>query len=142
MLNPNINLIFTPYNITTAARELWQYGKAYSVWAFHAPMGAGKTTLISTLCNDILQVKETVSSPTFAIINEYQSLVAGIVYHMDWYRLKGDEEAVMAGAEDCLLSGNLCLVEWPEVAPSLLPYNTLHIFIEITGETSRSLTIT
>ena len=104
------------------------------------PRWGGKTTLIHALCIDVLKSKDAVSSPTFAIINEYNSPVAGVIYHMDWYRLKGEEEAAQAGVEDSLLSGDLCLVEWPDIAPALLPDDTLHIHITITGETTRSLT--
>ncbi len=134
-----MKLTFTNNEIATAAQQLWEYGQQHLVWAFHAPMGAGKTTLIHTLCKDILMVTGSVNSPTFSIINEYQSPVAGTVYHMDWYRLKGEEEAVAAGVEDCLFSGRLCLVEWPGIAPALLPPHTLHLHIEITSETTRLL---
>ena len=137
-----MNITFNKNEIINVAKELWICGKEQSVWAFHAPMGAGKTTLISALCTKILEVKENVSSPTFAIINEYKSPVAGAVYHMDWYRLKGEAEAVAAGVEDALLSGHLCLIEWPEVAPLLLPDDTLHIYLSVANETTRTLTTT
>ena len=132
---------FTQDNITAAAKQVWNYGKRHSVWAFHAPMGAGKTTFISALCKEVLEVKESISSPTFAIINQYQSPVAGIIYHMDWYRLKSEEEAVQAGVEDAIHNGNLCLIEWPEIAPALLPENSLHIYIELTGDNRRVIKI-
>ena len=135
-----MDISFTSNTISIAVAELWEYGKNFSVWAFHAPMGAGKTTLIHSLCTDILHVPDTVSSPTFAIINEYKSNLAGTIYHMDWYRLKGEEEALQAGVEDCFLSGSLCFVEWPEIAPSLLPDKTLHICLSIINETTRRLT--
>ena len=73
--------------IKNIAAQLWQQYNQYKIWAFNAPMGAGKTTLIHALC-DVLKVRNTVTSPTFAIINEYESSLAGIIYHMDWYRLK------------------------------------------------------
>lgn len=132
---------FTNDTISLAAVKLWQQGQTFPVWAFHAPMGAGKTTLIHLLCTDVLQVTDAVSSPTFAIINEYKSRVAGTIYHMDWYRLKGEEEVIQTGAEDCLHSGSLCFVEWPEIAPALLPDDTFHIYISIINETTRKLTI-
>src|SRR3954463_6036043 len=132
---------FTKENITDAAKQVWNFGKDYSVWAFHAPMGAGKTTFISTLCTAILEVKENISSPTFAIINQYQSPVAGTIYHMDWYRLKSEDEAIHAGVEDAIINGNLCLIEWPEVAPALLPDNSLHIDIEILPDNRRLIKI-
>jgi len=128
---------FNKEEIAKAAREVWDHGKGYSVWAFHAPMGAGKTTFISALCKDVLGVKEGISSPTFAIINQYQSPAAGTVYHMDLYRLKSEEEAVQAGVEEAITNGNLCLIEWPEVAPALLPEDCLHIYIELKDDSRR-----
>ena len=133
-----MNMAFTIDEIQPAARQLWNEAREYKVWAFNGEMGAGKTTFIHAL-SEVLQVAGAVSSPTFAIINEYSSPVAGIIYHMDWYRLKDEDEAIRAGVEDCLYSGNLCLVEWPQKAAGLLPENTLHIYIEVVDEQTRSL---
>lgn len=124
-----------------AARALWAQGKERRVWAFHAPMGAGKTTLIHALCTEVLGVADAVSSPTFAIINEYKSPVAGDIFHMDWYRLKGEEEALQAGVEDALLSGNLCLIEWPDVAPALLPDDVFRVQISLVDEQTRLISV-
>jgi len=132
-----MNVEFTKEDIIEAAQQVWEYGKKHLVWAFHAPMGAGKTTFISALCKEVLQVKENISSPTFAIINQYQSPVAGTIYHMDWYRLKSEEEAIQAGVEDAITNGNLCLIEWPEVAPNLLPEDCLHIYIALASDNRR-----
>jgi tRNA threonylcarbamoyladenosine biosynthesis protein TsaE len=129
---------FSLLEVSQAAATLWQYGKHAKVWAFHGEMGAGKTTFIHMLCSQ-LQTIDVVSSPTFAIINEYQTQAAGTVFHMDWYRLSGEEEAIQAGIEDCLLSGQLCLVEWPEKAAGLLPDNTLHIYLRTTQNQNRLL---
>lgn len=122
------------------AARLWQEHRSATVWAFHGNLGAGKTTFIHALCAQ-LQVHDTVSSPTFAIINEYRSDLCGAIYHMDWYRLKDEEDAIQAGVEDCLLSGQLCLVEWPEKAAGILPDNTLHIYLRANGPDSRTLTL-
>ena len=124
--------------IKKVAEQLWLEGKEKKVWAFDAPMGAGKTTLIHALC-EVLQISDAVSSPTFAIINEYKSPVAGTVFHMDWYRMKDETEAIQAGCEDCIYSGNLCLIEWPQKAAAILPFNTFHIFIEIINDKNRRL---
>jgi tRNA threonylcarbamoyladenosine biosynthesis protein TsaE len=132
--------VYSIKDIRHTAQQLWNAGKQYKVWAFYAGMGAGKTTFIHALC-EILQVTSAVSSPTFAIINEYSSPLAGIIYHMDWYRLKDEEEAIQAGAEDCLYSGNLCLVEWPEKAEGLLPAATLHIHLEAVDEETRKISL-
>ncbi|MDE3235179.1 MAG: tRNA (adenosine(37)-N6)-threonylcarbamoyltransferase complex ATPase subunit type 1 TsaE [Bacteroidota bacterium] len=133
-----MDIIFEAGQLEYVAKAVWKEAKKHSVWAFHAPMGAGKTTFIHALCNE-LKVEDTVSSPTFAIINEYRSPLAGTMYHMDWYRLKDEEEAIQAGVEDALLSGNVCLVEWPEKAASLLPVDTLHLFIEVLDANTRRI---
>jgi tRNA threonylcarbamoyladenosine biosynthesis protein TsaE len=103
-------------------------------------MGAGKTTFIHALCK-VLGVKNTVSSPTFAIINEYESEKAGIIYHMDWYRLKDAHEAVQAGVEDALSGKKFCIIEWPENAAALLPANTLHLYITFVDAATRKLLV-
>lgn len=129
---------FSLLEVSKAAATLWHYGKNAKVWAFHGEMGAGKTTFIHMLCSQ-LQTTDVVSSPTFAIINEYQTQAAGTVFHMDWYRLSSEEEAIQAGVEDCLISGHLCLVEWPEKAPGLLLDNTLHIYLSTAQNQNRLL---
>lgn len=130
-----MDTVFTLEQIHDIARRLWQEASQHKIWAFNGEMGAGKTTFIHALC-EVLQVTGPVSSPTFAIINEYKSPVAGSIYHMDWYRLKDEEEAIQAGVEDCLYSGSLCLVEWPQKAAGLLPEDTLQVHISLVdGET-------
>jgi tRNA threonylcarbamoyladenosine biosynthesis protein TsaE len=101
-------------------------------------MGAGKTTLIHELCS-FLNVEDEVSSPTFAIINQYKSPKENTIYHMDWYRLKDEEEAIQAGVEDVLFSGSLCLIEWPSIVESLLPNDVVNIEIEIIDNDTRML---
>ncbi len=133
------DFFYTLKHINQVAAAFWKSNKAKKVWAFHAPMGAGKTTFIHALCSEILNVESNISSPTFAIINEYNSQVAGTILHMDWYRIKDEEEAISTGIEDALYSGNLCLVEWPEKAASLLPNDTLHIFIEAVDANTRRI---
>lgn len=134
-----MEFVFSIDNIKQAATKIWQTNQSKKIWALHGAMGAGKTTFIHTLCADVLEVKDVISSPTFAIINEYKSPVAGIIYHMDWYRLKDEEEAIQAGIEDSLLSGNLCLIEWPDKAEGLLPDETLHLHIETIDTNTRKL---
>jgi tRNA threonylcarbamoyladenosine biosynthesis protein TsaE len=134
-----MDAIYSIININQVAQALWQEGRKKKVWAFHAPMGAGKTTLIHALCEHVLQITDSISSPTFAIINEYQSPIAGTILHMDWYRLKDEEEAMQAGVEDALLSNNFCFVEWPENASGLLPDDTWHLHIEVLDEHTRRL---
>jgi tRNA threonylcarbamoyladenosine biosynthesis protein TsaE len=133
------DFFYTLKHINQVAAAFWKSNKTKKVWAFHATMGAGKTTFIHALCSEILKVENNISSPTFAIINEYASSLAGTVFHMDWYRLKDEEEAIHTGVEDALYSGNLCLVEWPEKALGLLPNDTLHIYIEVVDVTTRRI---
>lgn len=130
---------FSLGNIKAVAEQLWQQYSNRKIWAFYAPMGAGKTTFIKALCNEVLQSPDVVSSPTFALINEYKSPLTGKIFHMDWYRLEDEDEAVQAGVEETLMSGNLCLVEWPERAPMLLPDETLFLVIEEISETERTI---
>lgn len=134
---------FSLDNINRVAKEFWQVTDSKTVLAFHGQMGAGKTTFIHALC-DVKGVKDVVSSPTFSIINEYQFICEGTkkaLFHIDLYRLKDEEEAIRAGVEDVLYSGNICLVEWPEKVPSIFPDNTVHINIELVDEKTRRLKI-
>jgi tRNA threonylcarbamoyladenosine biosynthesis protein TsaE len=101
-------------------------------------MGAGKTTFIKALCLQ-LGVTDTVSSPTFSIVNEYES-PGGSVYHFDFYRLKDQSEAFDLGYEDYLYSGQYCLIEWPEKIPDLIPPRVVKVNLELTDDDKRSLT--
>lgn len=132
---------YTLIDLPKVVEQLYLKFGNKKVWAFDAPMGAGKTTLIYELCK-YLQVNDEVSSPTFAIINQYTSLKETTIYHMDWYRIKDEEEAIQAGVEDVLYSGYLCLVEWPSVVETLLPNDVVKITIEIIDEATRRLTAT
>ena len=133
-----MDAIFNLAQIRQVARVIWKEGRDQKIWAFHAAMGTGKTTFIHALCEE-LGVSSAISSPTFAIINEYSSTVAGTVYHMDWFRLKNEEEAVNAGVEDSLISDQLCLIEWPDKAAGLLPDDTFHIHMETLDEDTRRI---
>jgi tRNA threonylcarbamoyladenosine biosynthesis protein TsaE len=127
-------------DIKAAAQQLWQLHQHSQVWAFHGEMGAGKTTFIHALC-EVLGVTSAIGSPTYSIINEYESTSAGTIYHLDLYRLRGEEEAMQAGVEDVLYSGKLCLVEWPEKAEGLLPEDSLHLQLELLDESRRRISI-
>lgn len=131
---------FNISGITIAAAEFIKNAGKHRVIAFHGEMGSGKTTFIKALCEN-LGVKDNVSSPTFSIINEYQLDNGSSIYHMDLYRLKSEAEALMAGIEECLYSGQWCLIEWPEKAPGLLPENTLHCFLTTLPDNERKLQI-
>lgn len=122
-----------------AAQWLIDHKGLADVWLFDAPMGAGKTTLISAICNQ-LGVVNHVQSPTFAIINEYITASHQVIYHFDCYRLKNEIEAFDFGIEEYLDSGNLCFIEWPEKIESLWPSHYLLIKIEIVDHQTRKLT--
>lgn len=101
----------------------------HRVVAFDAPMGAGKTTITAAMCR-LMGVEEDTGSPSFSIVNEYSDKNGNAVYHFDFYRLKDLSEAVDIGLEDYLCSGELCLIEWPQLVEPLLPEDTLWISIE------------
>lgn len=111
-----------------------------NVVAFFAPMGAGKTTLISALMEKTGS-EDIVTSPTFALVNQYYTAEREPVYHFDFYRINSINEAFDMGYEEYFYSGNLCLVEWPEKVEQLLPDDTMVVKIEIIDETTRLFTI-
>lgn len=106
------------------------------VFAFYGSMGAGKTTLIKAICEE-LGVKETVTSPTFAIINEYKDAKSQSIYHFDFYRINKIEEVFDFGYEDYFYSNSLCFIEWPELVESILPENTVKISIHENDDSTR-----
>ncbi|MDH6312772.1 tRNA threonylcarbamoyladenosine biosynthesis protein TsaE [Parabacteroides sp. PFB2-10] len=112
-----------------------------TVFAFHGAMGAGKTTLIKAICEE-LGVTDVINSPTFAIINEYRSeTTAELIYHFDFYRINKLSEAEDIGTEDYFYSGALCFIEWPEKIEELLPSDTVHVTIQENPDTTRTVTI-
>lgn len=135
-----MDVSFSLDKINEAAAKFLDAIEGKKLIALHGEMGAGKTTFVHAICN-VMGVKDTVSSPTFSIINEYTSAEGKIIYHLDLYRLKSPQEAIEAGVEDCLYSSNLCLVEWPDIAPALLPDDTVHCYLSVTGESERKLVI-
>lgn len=124
-------------DISEVASQLLDQDVKNKVIAFYGKMGAGKTTFIHEICRQ-MKVVNNVSSPTFSIINEYISDVGNIIYHLDLYRIKDEREAIDAGVEECFLSNRMCLVEWPEKAPSLLPENTVRCrLVPLSGNTRK-----
>jgi len=125
-----MELTFSLPQIHEAARLFWQQAGSARVFAFHAPMGTGKTSFIVALCR-ALGVTTPASSPSFALVNEYQLPGGEPIYHADLYRIDSEEEAREAGIEELLYSGAICLVEWPEKAPGIFPPGTVHLSITI-----------
>jgi len=108
------------------------------VFAFYGAMGAGKTTFIKAICKE-LGSSDYVTSPTFALINEYSTRDGSVIYHFDFYRIKKLEEAFDLGYEDYIYSGNYCLIEWPEMIESLLPEGVVEVRIMETGKNIRHI---
>lgn len=128
-------------HIHEAAREFIAAMSDNTVFALYGKMGAGKTTFVKALCQE-LGVEDVVTSPTFAVINEYRSDIAGeLIYHFDFYRIKKLEEVYDMGYEDYFYSGALCFIEWPELVEELLPGNTVKVTIEELEDGSRKLTM-
>lgn len=125
--------------IHEAAKEFIKGMGDGKVFAFYGKMGAGKTTFIKALC-EVLGVKDVITSPTFAIINEYTDGNDNPIYHFDFYRIKKLEEVYDMGYEDYFYSSNLCLLEWPELVEDVLPENVIKVTIEEQPDGSRLLT--
>lgn len=123
----------------TAQKFIDQMGER-TVFAFNGKMGAGKTTFIKSIC-ETLGVKETVNSPTFAIVNEYEATDGRIIYHFDCYRINKVQEALDMGAEEYLYSGNLCFIEWSENIASILPDTLVNVDIEELENGKRNVVI-
>ena len=113
-----------------AAKKILAEAKSEKIFVFKGEMGSGKTTLIKELCLQI-GVNSAMSSPTFSLINEYETRNGEVVYHLDFYRLEDEQEAFEYGYEDYFFSGNYCFIEWPEKIPSLITDNYLLIEIEM-----------
>lgn len=127
------------HQLNDYAQRFWQQVVPAKVFLFYGEMGAGKTTVIEALCA-AKGVRERMGSPTFSIINQYAYTEGGeekLIYHIDLYRLKDEAEIIGAGVEDCVYSGNICFVEWPQKAPGLFDENAVKVFIEAISETGR-----
>ena len=129
-------------DLPAAASVLLEAADQEPIVLFEGPMGAGKTTLIKELCRQ-MGVAENVSSPTFALVNEYEGANGKLIYHFDFYRIRDEREALEIGALEYFDSGRLCLVEWPSLIPNLLPEHYLLVQLqpEAEGE-GRTMTIT
>lgn len=124
-------------DINEAAKQFIENMGDGKVFAFYGKMGAGKTTFIKAICEE-LGVDDVITSPTFAIVNEYQSATTGdSIYHFDFYRIKKLEEVYDMGYEDYFYSGSLCFLEWPELINNLLPEDATKVTIEATDDGER-----
>lgn len=126
-------------HIRKAAREFISKMGEGSVFAFYGSMGAGKTTFVKAICEE-LGVEDVITSPTFAIVNEYRADSTGeLIYHFDFYRIKKLEEVYDMGYEDYFYSGALCFIEWPELIEELLPEDAVRVTIKETEDGCRSV---
>jgi tRNA threonylcarbamoyladenosine biosynthesis protein TsaE len=135
-----MELIYKLEDATVAAKALFDAFPQATVFALNGEMGAGKTTFVSVIAK-VLGIEDAVASPTYTIINEYLLPNGESVFHMDLYRLNDLEEAVQAGVEEALNSGNLCFVEWPEKAAALIPDDAIALHFELVNADARRLRI-
>ena len=126
-------------NIREAAKQFIAAMEDNTVFAFYGKMGAGKTTFIKAICEE-LGVTDVINSPTFAIVNEYRSDETGeLIYHFDFYRIKKLDEVYDMGYEDYFYSGALCFIEWPELVEEVLPGDAIKVTIEEVEDGTRSV---
>lgn len=125
-------------HLESVAKELLIYAEGIRIFAFYGLMGAGKTTFIQSICH-ALESDDLVTSPTFAIINEYNTSLSETIYHFDFYRIKNLDEAYDLGYEDYFYGGNYCLIEWPEKIGPLLPDQYVEVSIDVTGDDVRTI---
>ncbi|MBQ6912095.1 MAG: tRNA (adenosine(37)-N6)-threonylcarbamoyltransferase complex ATPase subunit type 1 TsaE [Bacteroidales bacterium] len=126
-------------DLPRAAKEFLQAIGNHSLVAFYAPMGAGKTTFTTAVCKELGVEEDAISSPTFAIVNEYRGRGGRPIFHFDFYRIEQEAEALDIGLYDYLDSGQLCLMEWPENIEALLPEETLKVYIRVEADGTRLL---
>ena len=136
----NVEIYFDFNEIELTAKKFLEVASGHKIFAFSGELGAGKTTFITALCKE-LKVAETITSPTYSIIQEYITSDKKTIFHIDLYRLKSNQEAIEAGVEDCFLSYEICMVEWPEKAPGIFPGNTIFSEIEILSSDKRKMII-
>jgi tRNA threonylcarbamoyladenosine biosynthesis protein TsaE len=138
-LTKTLNIPLNKLNdLPQVAEQIIAFADGLSIWLFEGEMGAGKTTLIKAICEQ-LEVLDQTSSPTFSLVNEYLTAQDDTVYHFDFYRIESEKEAVDMGVFEYFDSGSLCLIEWPSKISGLLPDHYLSIEIHITGNESREI---
>lgn len=126
--------------LAAVAEEVQPMIAQQPIVCFHGEMGAGKTTLIKVICEH-LGVADAMSSPTFSIVNEYRDAEDAPIYHFDFYRVEKTQEALDIGVDEYFYSGDVCLIEWPEMIKELIPESYLEINIKLVGANEREITI-
>ncbi|MBL0742911.1 tRNA (adenosine(37)-N6)-threonylcarbamoyltransferase complex ATPase subunit type 1 TsaE [Chryseolinea sp. Jin1] len=130
----------TQSDLADVAKEVVKRLNTIPVWLFHGEMGSGKTTFIKAICR-AAGVEEAMSSPTFSIVNEYETREHSKIYHFDFYRIKHEAEAYDIGTEEYFYSGYPCFIEWPEKIPSLIPGRRAKVSIQVENNTERTIVI-
>jgi tRNA threonylcarbamoyladenosine biosynthesis protein TsaE len=133
-------LIKDKKHLTSAVKILLKYSGQNKIFAFYGSMGAGKTTIIKAVC-EVLGAKDIISSPTFTLVNEYRTINGETLYHIDFYRIKKQEEVFDFGLEEYLSGDSYCFMEWPELVEELLPSETIRIRISVDNNKQRLLKI-
>ena len=137
-MSENIFTIHSLEEYPAAAKWFTTFLQQGNIFAFYGKMGTGKTTFIKSLCEE-LGVEDTINSPTFAIVNEYEDREANTIFHFDFYRIKSLTEVYNMGYEEYFYSNAYCFIEWPELVEELLPEE--HIRVDITEDVDGSRTI-
>jgi tRNA threonylcarbamoyladenosine biosynthesis protein TsaE len=127
-------------HLHSAAKEFLKHFGKNRIFAFYGSMGAGKTTIIKAIC-ELLGAVDIISSPTFTLVNEYQTSTGDALYHIDFYRIKKQEEVFDFGIEEYLTGGSYCFMEWPELIEDILPPETIRVKINVDDQEQRILVI-
>jgi tRNA threonylcarbamoyladenosine biosynthesis protein TsaE len=135
-----MEIVFTLQQIETAAVAIAALTKEHKIFTLSGEMAAGKTTLVTAICKALCYTGKA-SSPTFSLINEFVLLDNEVIYHIDLYRIKNLQEAIDAGIEDAIYSGNICFIEWPSITPELIPTEAIAIELIKLNENARQLRI-
>ena len=127
-------------HLSVAARQLLKHAGEKKIFAFYGSMGAGKTTIIKAVC-ELLGAVDIISSPTFTLVNEYRTSGGETLYHIDFYRIKKQEEVYDFGIEEYLTGDSYCFMEWPELIEEILPPETVIVRISVNENEQRTLSI-
>ena len=133
-------LIKDKRHLSVAARQLVKHAGEKKIFAFYGSMGAGKTTIIKAVC-ELLGAVDIISSPTFTLVNEYRTSGGETLYHIDFYRIKKQEEVYDFGIEEYLTGDSYCFMEWPELIEEILPPETVIVRISVNENEQRTLSI-
>jgi tRNA threonylcarbamoyladenosine biosynthesis protein TsaE len=133
-------LIKDKRNLPSAAKKILKYSGKCKIFAFYGGMGAGKTTIIKALCK-LLGALDIISSPSFTLVNEYRTAGGESIYHIDFYRIRKQEEVFDFGVEEYLTGDSYCFMEWPELVEDIIPQGTVKIRITVGKDEQRTLLI-